>query len=164
MRTNSAALALALTLVSATAATAAQPTRIKQFEAWGVYSYSNNGQKSCYALSVPTNSAPASVNHGDNFFLISPQGQAYMPQAIMGYSLRQGSDVRVSVDNQQFDLAPRENTAWVRDQSREPALVSAMRGGSRMTVQATSGRGTNTNYTYSLSGVTAALQEVSKCR
>lgn len=164
MRTKSAVLALTFTLTSAFAATAAQPTRIKQFEAWGVYSYSNNGQTSCYALSVPTTSAPASVNHGDNFFLISPQGQAYMPQAIMGYALRQGSDVAVAVDNERFELAPRENTAWVRDQSREPALVNAMRGGSRMTVQATSGRGTATSYSYSLSGVTAALQEVSRCR
>jgi hypothetical protein len=164
MRTKTAALALALTLVSAAAASAAQPTRIKQFEAWGVYSYSNNGRTSCYALSVPTSSAPSSVNHGDNFFLISPQCQSYMPQAIMGYALRQGSDVTVAVDSERFDLAPRDNTAWVRDQSREPALVNAMRGGSRMTVQATSGRGTATNYTYSLSGVTAALQEVSKCR
>jgi hypothetical protein len=164
MRIKSAALAFALTLVAASAATAAQPTRIKQFEAWGVYSYTSNGQKSCYALSVPTTSAPASVNHGDNFFLVSPQGQAFMPQAIMGYALRAGSDVEVAVGDAKFDLAPRDNTAWVRNQSREPALIDAMRGGSSMTVKATSGRGTNTSYSYSLSGVTAALQEVRKCR
>lgn len=164
MRIKSAVLALALTLVPAVAATAAQPTRIKQFEAWGVYSYTNNGSTSCYALSVPTTSAPASVNHGDNFFLISPQGQALMPQAIMGYALRDGSDVAVAIDSENFELAPRDNTAWVRNQSREPALVEAMRGGSRMTLKATSRRGTSTSYSYSLSGVTAALQEVRKCR
>jgi invasion protein IalB len=164
MRTKSAAFALALTVLAASAANAAQPTRVQQFEAWGVYSYTNNGQKSCYALSVPTTSAPASVNHGDNFFLISPQGQNFMPQAIMGYALKAGSDVEVAVGDAQFDFVPRDNTAWVREQGREPALVNAMRGGSSMTVKAVSGRGTATSYSYSLSGVTAALQEVRKCR
>jgi hypothetical protein len=163
MRTKSAAIALALTVVAASAAHA-QPTRVKQFDAWGVYSYQSGGQTTCYALTVPTSSAPASVNHGDNFFLIAPQGQSFMPQAIMGYSLRSGSDVAVAVGSEQFQLAPKDNTAWVRDQSREPALVNAMRGGSQMTVRATSQRGTNTSYSYSLSGVTAALQEVRKCQ
>lgn len=164
MRTKSAVLAIAITLVSTAAATAAQPTRIKQFDAWGVYSYSENGKKSCYALSVPVTSRPAGVNHGDNFFLISPQGSSLMPQAIMGYDLKSGSDVEVAVGNDQFDFIPRDNTAWVRDQGREPAVVNAMRGGSQMTIQATSQRGTNTSYSYSLNGVTAALQELRKCR
>jgi hypothetical protein len=164
MQTKSAVLAIALTIVSAAAAGAAQPTRIKQFDAWGVYSYQNGGQTSCYALSVPISSSPSNVNHGDNFFLISPQGQSFMPQAIMGYGLRQGSEIAVAVGNEQFSLTPRDNTAWVRNQEREPALVNAMRGGSRMTLQAVSGRGTSTSYSYSLSGVTAALQEVRKCR
>ncbi len=163
MRTKPAVLAIAFTLVTAAAA-AAQPTRIKQFEAWGVYSYSENGQTSCYALSVPVTSTPANVNHGDNFFLIAPQGQALMPQAIMGYALRDGSDVGVAVGEERFDLAPKDNTAWVRNQEREPMLIDAMRGGSQMTVRATSQRGTSTSYSYSLSGVTAALQEVRKCR
>jgi invasion protein IalB len=164
MHTKSATFALAITLFSAAAANAAQPTRIKQFDAWGVYSYSNNGQTSCYALSVPVTSKPANVEHGDNFFLISPQGTALMPQAIMGYELKPGSNVEVAVGNDQFDFVPRDNTAWVRDQGREPAVVNALRGGSQMTVQATSKRGTGTSYSYSLSGVTAALQEVRKCR
>ena len=33
-----------------------------------------------------------------------------------------------------------------------------------MTVSATSSRGTNTSYTYSLSGVTAALNSIKDCK
>jgi invasion protein IalB len=164
MRTKTAALTLILALTSTAVAAAAQPTRIKQFDAWGVYSYQNGGKTSCYALTVPVSSAPASVNHGDNFFLIAPQGQALMPQAIMGYGLKPGSEIALAVGDEQFRLTPKENTAWVSNQEREPALIDAMRGGSRMTVRAVSGRGTNTTYSYSLSGVTAALQEVRGCR
>jgi hypothetical protein len=39
-----------------------------------------------------------------------------------------------------------------------------MRGGRDMTLEAISRRGTNTSYSYSLRGVSAALQEVRKCR
>ncbi len=163
MKTKPFVLAISLSLV-AVAPASAQPTRVAQFDAWGVYSYDNGGRTSCYALSVPVKSQPADVNHGDNFFLIAPQGQSFAPQAIMGYSLKEDRDVSITVGSNAFQMAPKDNMAWVRNQEREPVLVDAMRGGSDMTLQATSRRGTNTTYSYSLRGVTAALQEARKCR
>ncbi|MFB9948146.1 invasion associated locus B family protein [Rhizobium puerariae] len=158
------ALGLSLIFVSAASA-GSQPTRVAQFEAWGVYSYVNSGQTTCYALSVPVTSRPSAVDHGDNFFLIAPQGPSgYAPQAIMGYPIREGSEVRVTVGGDTFRLVPKDNAAWLRDQSREPVLVDAMRRGSDMTLEATSRRGTSTSYSYSLRGVSAALQEVRRCR
>jgi hypothetical protein len=158
------ALALSLTFVAAASATA-QPTRVAQFDAWGVYSYSDAGQTSCYALSVPVNSAPAGIDHGDNFFLIAPHGEtAYAPQAVMGYPLQEGSEISLTVGDEAFRLMPEDKTAWLRNQEREPVLVDAMRGGSDMRLEATSRRGTNTSYSYSLRGVSAALQAVRKCR
>lgn len=158
------ALALSFTLVAAASATA-QPTRVAQFDAWGVYSYTDAGQKTCYALSVPVNAAPAGVDHGDNFFLIAPQGEtAYAPQAVMGYSLQEGSEISLKVGDEAFRLLPEDKIAWLRNKDREPVLVDAMRGGRDMTLEAISRRGTNTSYSYSLRGVSAALQEVRKCR
>lgn len=154
--------AISLILGSAAAA-AAQPTRIKQFDAWGVYSYTQNGQKNCYALSVPVQAQPSTVNHGDNFLLVAPQASGYAPQAIMGYNLKPSSDVRVRVDDKAFTMAPKENAAWVKNQAREPEMVAAMRAGRQLVVEATSQRGTDTSYAYSLKGVTAALNEVRKC-
>lgn len=57
----------------------------------------------------------------------------------------------------------KDNTAWVSDAAQEPELMNALRSGSRMTLQATSARGTRTIYDYSLSGVTAALERVARC-
>jgi hypothetical protein len=165
MSPKTCALAVSVVLLSALSASA-QPTRVKQFDAWGVYSYGTGSNKNCYALSVPTTQLPANVSHGDNFFLVAPQAGAsnMMPQAIMGYGLREGSRITVTIGNESFTLVPKENAAWVRDPAREPALVAAMRGGSDMTLKATSARGTNTTYTFSLKGVTAALNEVRRCR
>lgn len=154
-------------LAALTASAAAQsPTRINQFNAWGAYSYDSSNGKVCYILSVPTQSSPENVNHGDIFFLVSQrpgQNVSYEPQAMMGYPLADASKVRVTVDGREFVLFTRENSAWVENAAEEPALVAAMRGGSTMTVNATSGRGTNTSYSYSLSGVTAALNEIETC-
>jgi hypothetical protein len=154
-------------LAALTASAAAQsPTRINQFNAWGAYSYDSSNGKVCYILSVPTQSSPENVNHGDIFFLVSQrpgQNVSYEPQAMMGYPLADASKVRVTVDGREFVLFTRDNSAWVENAAEEPALVAAMRSGSTMTVNATSGRGTATSYSYSLSGVTAALNEIQTC-
>jgi hypothetical protein len=164
MSKTTCALAVSAILLSAVSA-AAQPVRVQQFEDWGVYSYGGGTAKRCYVLSVPTSAKPAGVDHGDNFFLVSPQnGASMMPQAIMGYDLKSDSTIKVEIGDETFTLVPKDNAAWVRDPAREPALVEAMRGGSEMTLQATSQRGTNTTYSYSLKGVTAALKQVDSCK
>jgi len=154
-------------LFALTAAASAQsPSRIKQFDAWGAYSYESSGGKVCYVLSVPTVKTPTNVNHGDIFFLISQrpgQNISYEPQAMMGYPLKDASKVEVTVDGKNFSLFTRGNSAWVENAAEEPQLVAAMRAGSDMTVKATSRRGTGTTYKYSLKGVTAALNQVNSC-
>ena len=91
------------------------------------------------------------------------QNVSYEPQAMMGYPLREESKVTVTVDGKNYVLFTKGDSAWVENAAEEPALVSAMRAGSTMTVKATSRRGTNTTYTFSLSGVTAALNEIQNC-
>jgi hypothetical protein len=158
--------AAGVALVLSTAASLAQtPNRINQFNDWGTYSYQADGNRVCYALSTPTAMQPSSVNHGDIFFLVSqkPGTSAFEPQVVMGYPLRDGSQVTVNVDGRAFTMFTRGESAWVEDASQEPALVSAMRAGRSMTVSAVSARGTNTSYTYSLAGITAAVNSIGSC-
>ncbi len=159
--------AAAMLLVSATAAAAQTPTRVNQFQDWGSYSYDSNGGKVCYVLSTPKSMQPSSVNHGDIFFLVSQKPgarAAYEPQVVMGYPLREGSKVVVDVDGRKFNMFVRGESAWMENAAEEPQLVTAMRGGRQLKVDATSQRGTATNYTYSLSGITAALNSINTCR
>ena len=117
-------------------------------------------------LSVPTAKEPASVNHGDIFFVVSQrpgQNISYEPQAMMGYPMKGDSKVNVTIDSKSFVLFVKDSSAWVENAAEEPALVAAMKGGASMTVKATSARGTATSYTYSLSGISAALQKIQNC-
>lgn len=152
----------------ATAAMAQSPTRLNQFDYWGAYSYKGGTGTVCYILSAPTKQEPASVNHGDNFFLISkrPDGSAsFEPQFMAGYNLKANSNVTVTIDGKgSFPLFTKEKSAWVESAQNETKLVNAMRGGTTMVVKAVSGRGTNTTYTYSLKGITAALNSMKSCK
>ncbi len=161
------ALALTLVLASAGIAAAQTPTRIQQFKAWGAYSYKSGNGNVCYVLSVPTAKEPASVDHGDIFFIVSQrpgQNISYEPQAMMGYVMKENSKVTVTVDNKSFTLFTKERAAWVENAAEEPALVAAMKTGHNMTVKAVSRRGTVTSYSYSLQGISAALKQIERCK
>jgi hypothetical protein len=144
----------------------AAPRMISRSGDWGVYSYERNGSPTCYALSIPRDSAPSDVEHGKNYFLIAPaeKGQGKEPQAIIGYKLQSGSMIKLSVGDQTFKMSVQDQNAWVSDKAREPELIKALRLGSRMALEATSARGTHTSYTYSLDGVSAALDRVAHCK
>jgi len=138
---------------------------VSQTGDWGVYSFERDGKLVCYALSVPRKAGPSDVDHGKNYFLVAPaeKGGGNEPEAILGYAVQAGS-VRVSVGEKKFKMVVKDNTAWVADAAQEPGLINALRSGSWMTLQATSARGTRTSYDYSLSGVTAALKRVARCK
>lgn len=154
------ALALAMPAAAQTA------TKIGQHNAWGTYSYDSDGGTVCYVLTVPTEKQPASLNHGDIFFFVSQkpgENPTYEPQFITAYDMQSNSQVRVSVGNSNYTMFTRGRSAWMEDAAQEPQLVEAMRGGADMQVRAVSGRGNETSYTFSLTGVTAALNSIADC-
>ncbi|MGV1830345.1 invasion associated locus B family protein [Agrobacterium vitis] len=161
------AVAIMLAFADVAAAQSPSPTRIEQFKAWGAYSYKSGNSTVCYVLSVPTTKEPPSVNHGDIFFIVSQrpgQNISYEPQAMMGYTLKTGSKVTVKIDTKSFTMFTKDSAAWVENAAEEPALVAAMKVGKTMSVQAVSGRGTPTNYAYSLQGISDALKRIEKCK
>lgn len=162
------ALALSIILATATAASAQTPTRIQQFNAWGAYSYNSGKSKVCYVLSVPAEKSPPKIDHGDNFFLVTQrpgQNISYEPQVMAGYQLKTGSKVTITVDgNKPYTMFTKAKSAWLENAAQEPALVQAMKAGHSLKVEAISRRGTHTSYTYSLSGISAALKQIENCK
>ncbi|WP_345118385.1 invasion associated locus B family protein [Bartonella pachyuromydis] len=155
-----------MVLVIAGGVCAQTPSRLNQFEAWGAYSYKSPQNTICYVLSIPLQSLPTTVNHGDNFFLLTKRSHSpvsFEPQFMAGYPLKEGSKVTVTIGDKNFNFFTKDSSAWLSSSELEKQLVSAMRAGKNMTVKALSKRGTATTYTYSLKGVTAALNAAQKC-
>lgn len=163
------ALILTMTIAGALAAPAhAQaPSRIKQHNAWGSYSYTGNDGKICYILSMPTEKLPNDRDHGDVFFMLAQhpgQSQALEPQLTVGYAFKDDSKVVLDIDGKKFSMFTRGQNAWMENPAEESAVVEAMRAGSDMSLTGESRRGTQTTYRYSLSGVTASLQDITVCQ
>ena len=136
---------------------------------WATYSYQAQNGKVCYVLTVPKPKSmqPASVDHGDMFFFVSQrpgQSVSFEPQFIAGYALREGSKVAVSIGSKDFTMFTKGKSAWVENAAEEPQLIAAMKGGSDMQVKAQSSRGTRTSYTFSLKGISAALDSIAGCK
>ncbi|MDH6231408.1 invasion protein IalB [Mesorhizobium soli] len=162
------ALASSLFLVSSAAPSLAQSaTKIGQHNAWGTYSYQANTGKVCYVLTVPTDKQPATLDHGDIFFFVSQrpgQSVSYEPQFIASYDLQANSKVTVTVGDKSFAMFTRGKSAWVENAAEEPLLIAAMKTGADMKISAKSGRGNPTSYTFSLKGISAALQSIAACK
>ena len=96
MFVKSIATTLAILVASASIASAQSPTRIQQFKAWGAYSYKAQNGTLCYVLAVPTEKLPATVDHGDVFFIVSQrpgQNISYEPQVMVGYPMKADAKV-----------------------------------------------------------------------
>lgn len=161
-KTTTVALALAGLMASSLAASA-KTSHIGEFRDWGVYQNSQLPGNKCYALTVPSSFLPAGVRHGDNFIIISKSGGSYSPQLVMGYPLKADSRVNVMIDGAQFPFFSEGNRAWAQNVGDEGRIISAMRSGKSVNVQATSVRGTQTRYTFSLMGLSASLKRVDRC-
>ncbi|PHP69131.1 hypothetical protein CSC94_00780 [Zhengella mangrovi] len=158
-----------LTILAAAmpAALAQSPVKLSQHTAWGTYAYDTKQGKVCYVLSVPETKEPASLDHGDIYFFVSMkpgENVSYEPQFITSYAMKEGSKVTVSIDGKPFSMFVRGKSGWLENAAEEPQLVAAMKAGTKMKVDAVSGRGNDTHYLFSLSGITAALDSISSCK
>lgn len=166
--------AFALTTGSgALAQGAAKPSLVGTFNDWTMWSYTGNyngnGEgKVCYIYSEPEKMQPEKLDHGRVSFsvTISPtQGVGNEANFVAGYALKEQSPVTIEVDGKKFTMFTQGDSAWLVNKEDEPQLLAAMKAGKSMVVKATSRRGNQTTYNYSLSGVTAASDKMmSECQ
>ncbi len=150
-------------IVTVTGAMAQNPEYQGDHGDWRVFTHGSAESRVCYTISRPTQSLPANVNHGEVFFLIASwrSGDSEeQPSFRAGYPLRSDSPPRAHVDSDRFKMFVSGQEGFLETPSEDNQLVQSMRRGSTMRVEATSTRGTATSYTFSLRGVTAALQHI----
>jgi hypothetical protein len=84
---------------------------------------------------------------------------------VMGFPLKEGTDATLTIGPANFDLYTRGTGAWVRNVAEETRLVDALRKGKDLVVKSTSLRGNVTTDSYSLSGISAAIDRAAQeCR
>ena len=144
-----------------------RPSVLGQFKDWGAYSRGTGDSKVCYALSEPKSTDPTNVKRDKAYFLINdwPSRKSKgEPEIVPGYQYRDGSPVTVQVGEDKFTFFTKNQDgaggAWVLNAADESKLISAMRSGGIALVTGTSTRGTVTHDSYSLAGISDAVDKI----
>lgn len=151
---------LAASIVACLAGPAmAQASLIGTNGSWSAWRSTDEAGVICFVSSTPRRSEPAGVNRDPiSFLVVDHQGGAQDEvQSLMGYPLDASKGPSADIDGRQWPLATSDDAVWLQTPSLEPEFVAAMKAGTTLVIKGTSKRGTNTTDTYSLSGITKAL-------
>jgi invasion protein IalB len=164
MRIASAIFAAAVVL-AASPAYAQTAKLLDTFRDWQVFVHEANDEKVCFAASAPQKKEPAGVNRGSVFLYLTTWKKDDVRNEVsikVGYTFKPESVPVVTVGSETFELYAKDDKAFMRDPAEERKLIDAMRKGAALSMTGLSSRGTKTEDTYSLYGLTAALGEVEK--
>lgn len=156
---------LAFCASAATAFAQAGPSLLGTFEAWEAYKNTDTRGAVCWAVTQPQSKEPATAKRDPIYFIITTwpkQKIANEPSIVIGYQFKDASQATVEVGSDKFSFFTKADGAWLPDKNDEQRLITAMRGNSEMTVKGFSRRGTLTTDTYSLKGLSAALDKVTE--
>jgi invasion protein IalB len=161
--TSSISMGLALALAGA--AHAAEPASLGSFTDWTAYTYKAADTQVCYIVSQPkaSKSSKKNLKRDPVFFIVTNMpGRKIAGEVstIIGYPFKEQSTVEVKVDEAAFKLFTKGDGAWAEASDVERQIVSAMKGGKTLTVSGISWKGTQTTDTYSLSGISAAMDKI----
>ena len=163
-----AAFAAALT-GSMTLAVAQESTnRVAANTDWSVFV--EESPKECWGVSAPKQTVntrdgqPTQVRRGDILLFITfrPGGGAGEVSFTGGYPFAGGSTVEMDIGGTKYNLFTDGEWAWSGSKEEDARIIAALKAGSSAILTARSGRGTQTQDTFSLLGFTAAMDEASK--
>ncbi len=142
-----------------------QPKLLGQYGEWGAYTASPGGKKLCFALAKPGSSQtnPPNRPRDPAYLFISTRPAEKVKDevsVIIGYPVKPNSEVTAGIGPTTFAMYTQEDGAWVKNAADESKMVDAMRKGADVVVKGESGRGTKTTDTFSLKGLSQALDKV----
>jgi len=158
---------LAIIAVVCCASTAQAAKLVDKAGDWSMFTHDAADKKICFIASQPSSSTPKDAKRDQPFFYISAwpkDGVKAEVSVLLGYPVKKGSDVTVTVSSNTFKLFAQGDKAFVADPTEELKLIDAMKRGSTMDVSATAEAGFETTDKFSLSGVTASIKNLdTKC-
>lgn len=150
----------------------AQATSTNRVDAktdWSVFVEDNPTE--CWGVSTPKNSVNTrdgrvvAVNRGQTLLMVfyRPSAGATGQVAFTGgYPFAPGSTVNLNIGGTTFELFTEGEWAWPATTADDAKIITAMQRGAEAVASGRSGRGTNTQDTFSLLGFTAAVADAAK--
>ena len=149
------------------AAGGAEPQLLGQYGIWGAYSATPGGKRVCFALAKPSSSKTNPPNRPRDpayaFVSTRPAEKVTNEVSVMiGYQLKPGSESSLEVGGASYAMYTQGDGLWIKNAAEEERMVDAMRKSADVTVKGISAKGTETTDTFSLKGLSQALDRIAQ--
>jgi len=144
-----------------------KPSLRGQYEAWGAYTATPSGHKICFVLGRPSSSKsePANRPRDPAFAYLATRPADRVKEelsVLIGYQFKPSSEASLAVGPARFAMYTQKDSAWLKQLDDAPRLLDAMRKGSDMVIKGASEHGTQTTDTFSLKGISQALDRAAQ--
>jgi hypothetical protein len=138
-----------------------------QYGEWGAYTASPSGKKVCFVISKPTAAQTVPPNRPRNpiymFIATRPADKVSNEVSIIaGYPFKPSSEASAAIGSTTFALYTQQDGAWIKNAGDEANMIGAMRSGDSVVVKGVSAKGTQSSDTYTLKGISQALDRVAQ--
>ena len=134
LKTIATITALLLTAAS-TAEASTQP--LGHFGGWAAYHLTDNNQSVCYMVLSQDFPRPKGMKRSTAHLMITHRPAENTNDVVSyspGYILRNGSDIKMTLDGTSFDLFSAKDAAWARTPKIDHAIAAAIRQGKTLSI------------------------------
>jgi len=138
---------------------------IGKFKDWESFVLTQDGNKICFAQSVPVLRAPKKLKRDPSRLFVSFRPAENIKNEISvtnGYEFKLKTPVTAKSGKKSYDLFTKGRFAWVVDNEDETKLIKTMQKAARLMMVANSDKGEQTTDHYSMMGFTKAYNVTKK--
>ena len=138
---------------------------IGKFKDWESFILTQDGNKICFAQSIPVLRAPKKIKRDPSRLFVSFRPAENIKNEISvtnGYTFQTKTPVIAKSGKKNYDLFSKGNFAWVVDSDDEAKLILTMKRASRLMIIGNTEKGDQTTDHYSMMGFTKAYNSAKK--
>ena len=138
---------------------------IGKFKDWESFVLSQEGNKICFAQSIPVIRAPKKLKREPSRLFVSFRPSENIKNEISvtnGYEFKLKAPVAAKSGKKTYDLFSKGKFAWVADSNDEAKLITTMKKASRLMIIGNTNKGDQTTDHYSMMGFTKAYNTAKK--
>jgi len=136
-----------------------------KFKDWESFILSQDGNKVCFAQSIPVVRAPKKIKREASRLFVSFRPSENIKNEISvtnGYEFKPKFPVTAKSGKKSYDLFSKNRFAWVVDNKDEAKLIVTMKKASRLMIIGNTNKGDQTTDHYSMMGFTKAYNAAKK--
>ena len=138
---------------------------VGKFKDWESFVLSQDGNKTCFAQSIPVVRAPKKLKRDPSRLFVSFRPAENIKNEVSvtnGYDFKLKAPVTAKSGKKSYDLFSKGQFAWVVDNKDEQKLILTMKKASRLMIIGNSQKGSQTTDHYSMMGFTKAYNSAKK--